>query len=128
MTTTTIDPNRDLMTLINVFEVDPTRCDELVEDLVTATDETISGLDGFVSANIHRSDDGTRVVNYAQWASRAAYQAMLGHPDVHTHLQSAAAIAEAFNPIIVSVAHSRSTRRRRASKCSAEAARPGAGR
>lgn len=109
MTTTTIDPNLDLMTLINVFEVDPARCDELVEDLVTATDETISGLDGFLSANIHRSDDGTRVVNYAQWASRAAYQAMLGHPDVQTHLESAAAIADAFNPIVVTVAHSRST-------------------
>lgn len=42
MTTTTIDPNLDLMTLINVFGVDPARCDELVEDLAAATDETIS--------------------------------------------------------------------------------------
>lgn len=109
MTTTTIDPNLDLMTLINVFEVDPTRCDELVENLVTATDETISAFDGFVSANIHRSDDRTRVVNYAQWSSRTAYQAMLGHPDVRPHLESAAAIADAFNPIIAAVAHSHST-------------------
>lgn len=29
MTTTTIDPDLDLMTLINVFEVDPARCDAL---------------------------------------------------------------------------------------------------
>ena len=35
---------------------------------------------GFVSANIHVSTDGTRVVNYAQWESAEAFQAMLADP------------------------------------------------
>lgn len=103
---TTIDPNRDLMTLINVFDVDPERCDELVEVLTDATVNTIAGLDGFVSANIHRSDDGTQVVNYAQWASREAFDAMRNHPDAQPHLRQCAAIANKFNPIIATVAHS----------------------
>jgi heme-degrading monooxygenase HmoA len=31
---------------------------------------------GFVSANIHRSLDGKKVVNYAQWESKEAFEAM----------------------------------------------------
>ena len=35
---------------------------------------------GFVSANIHRIVDGTRVANYAQWKSKEAFERMLGIP------------------------------------------------
>jgi len=105
---TTIDTNPNVMTLTNVFRVDPSHCDELVALLTTATTDTIADLPGFVSANIHRSDDNSTVVNYAQWTSRTDYQAMLENPAVQPHLQEAAEVAESFDPIIATVVHSTS--------------------
>ena len=60
-------------------------------------------LPGFVSANIHRSLDGTKVANYAQWASRAAFEAMLGEPSAREHMAAAARLA-AFEPALYEVA------------------------
>jgi antibiotic biosynthesis monooxygenase (ABM) superfamily enzyme len=54
MTTTTITPDQDVMTLVNVFTVEPDRQQELVDLLARATDEVMQHLPGFVSANIHR--------------------------------------------------------------------------
>ena len=34
-------------------------------------------LPGFISASIHRSLDGTKVINYAQWRSQADFAAYL---------------------------------------------------
>ncbi|MFI5609599.1 antibiotic biosynthesis monooxygenase [Amycolatopsis sp. NPDC051903] len=100
---TTIDPAADVATLVNVFTVDPRRQQELVEVLTAATEETIRHRPGFVSANIHASTDGTRVVNYAQWASVEEYQAMLADPGCREHLAAAAALAS-FDPHIYTVA------------------------
>ncbi|WP_343709058.1 antibiotic biosynthesis monooxygenase [Mycobacterium sp.] len=55
----------------------PKRARELADLLITATDEVMQHIDGFISANIHLSSDGTRVVNYAQWRSAEAMHAML---------------------------------------------------
>ncbi|PSQ96647.1 MAG: antibiotic biosynthesis monooxygenase [Bacteroidetes bacterium SW_9_63_38] len=65
----TIGPDDDVFTLVNVFTVPEDRRQALVDVLVEATEQTMQHLPGFVSANIHVSHDGTRVVNYAQWAS-----------------------------------------------------------
>ena len=74
---TTIAKGRDLVTLINVFTVEPETQQQMVDLLVEATETVINRLPGFVSANIHKSLDGTRVANYAQWRSREAFEAML---------------------------------------------------
>ncbi|WP_223301849.1 antibiotic biosynthesis monooxygenase [Haladaptatus sp. R4] len=92
---TTIDETTDLTTLINVFTVAPERQDELVELLADATDETMRHLPGFVSANLHRSRDGERVVNYAQWESEADYEAIFERPDVREHMDGALELATA---------------------------------
>jgi quinol monooxygenase YgiN len=95
------------MTLINVFTVDPARCDELVQILTSATDDTMRHFDGFVSASIHRSDDGHRVVNYAQWESREAWDAMRNDPRAGPHMGRAAELAESFDPIVCRVVSTR---------------------
>ena len=61
----TIEKNRDILTLINVFTVAPEKQRELIDLLVEATQQTMRHLPGFISANIHRSLDGHKVVNYA---------------------------------------------------------------
>ena len=68
------------LTLINTFAVAPQRQGELVALLDAATEEVMRKLPGFVSANIHRSLDGKRVVNYAQWRSKADFEAMQKDP------------------------------------------------
>ena len=70
-----IEKNRNILTLINVFTVAPEKQQELVDLLVGATQKTIRHLTGFISANIHRSLYGHRVVNYAQWLSKADFEA-----------------------------------------------------
>ncbi len=89
---TTIDPQAKIATLINSFTVEPERQRELVDVLARATEEVIRHQAGFISANIHASLDGTRVINYAQWRDAEAFQAMLANPDCQEHMASAARI------------------------------------
>ncbi len=88
-----IRPGAAVATLINVFTVSPENQRALVDILEGATRDTIRYLPGFISANIHRSLDGTRVSNYAQWESVQAMQAMLANPAVQPHLVQARSLA-----------------------------------
>ncbi len=88
--TTTAATDQDLVTLINVFVVTPETQQPLVQLLNTATEQVMRHRPGFVSANIHASLDGTRVVNYAQWRSQADFEAMLGDPTAREHMAATA--------------------------------------
>ena len=90
---TTISPNNDVVTLINVFTVPPEYQQRLVDLLIEATESVMSTLPGYVSANIHRGLDGRHVANYAQWRSREDFEAMLQHPQAGTHMGEAAKLA-----------------------------------
>jgi hypothetical protein len=72
-TITTINQDNKVTSLINVFTVDPKNQQRLVDILIEATKKVMSQQEGFISANIHRSLDGTRVINYAQWKSKEAF-------------------------------------------------------
>ncbi|MCW2686058.1 MAG: tetracenomycin polyketide synthesis hydroxylase TcmH [Mycobacterium sp.] len=100
---TTIEQNSRYATLINVFTVEPERARELVDLLVTATDAVMQYVPGFLSANMHLSTDGTRVVNYAQWESAEAFGAMLRNPAAREHMNKAAALATSFDPHLYTV-------------------------
>jgi quinol monooxygenase YgiN len=85
------------VTLINVFTVDPSNQQRLLELLTRATEVSVSHAPGFVSASLHRSLDGTKVTMYAQWRSVEDYQAMRQDPAPLPFLQEALAIAT-FEP------------------------------
>jgi hypothetical protein len=55
--------------LLDDYAVAPTEQEALVSTLATWADAVGERVAGFVSANIHRSLDGSRVANYAQWRS-----------------------------------------------------------
>jgi antibiotic biosynthesis monooxygenase (ABM) superfamily enzyme len=103
MASTTISVDAPVATLINVFTVRPERQRELADLLITATEEVMQHLPGFIAANIHVSTDGVRVVNYAQWETAEAFQAMLANPEAKEHMDQAAAIADSFDPHLYSV-------------------------
>jgi len=68
----------DVVVHINVFTVVPEKQQLLVGSLI----ETVNAareVPGWLSASIHRSPDGTRVVNYVQYESPEAAQAVLRH-------------------------------------------------
>lgn len=85
MAESTIRVGDQVVALINVFSCTPENQQRLVEAWQRGTDEIMRYLPGFISANIHRSLDGTKVINYAQWASREAFQASLADPKVLTY-------------------------------------------
>ena len=99
----TIAKANDVVTLINVFTVAPEDQQRLVDVLVEATKAVMRNKEGFVSANIHKSLDGTRVANYAQWRSKEAFEAMLRDREAAEHMGEAARIAESFEPHLYEV-------------------------
>ena len=100
---TRISQRGDVVTLINVFTVAPEDQQRLLVVLAEATESLMRGLPGFVSANLHRSLDGTKVANYAQWRSREDFEAMLENREAAVHMKEAAEIAEKFEPHLYEV-------------------------
>jgi heme-degrading monooxygenase HmoA len=93
----TISEDNKLVTLINVFTVEPANQQELVELLTRATQSSVRYVTGFVSASLHRSLDGTKVAMYAQWRSVEDYRAMRNDSAAAHYLQRALALAK-FEP------------------------------
>jgi quinol monooxygenase YgiN len=58
----------DLVTLINVFETTPEQQQALIDGWTRFTEEVKDEM-GFIATALHKSRDGSRVVNYAQWRS-----------------------------------------------------------
>ena len=90
---TTISKDIKLLTLINVFTVEPAKQHELVALLIHATRSSVRHATGFISASLHRSLDGTRVAMYAQWRSIEDYQAMRNNAAASRYMQQAIALA-----------------------------------
>ena len=107
MTATTIATDQPVATLVNVFTVLPEAQQRLVDLLIEATEQVMRQRSGFVSANIHASLDGHRVVNYAQWRSSEDFQAMLKDPAAREHMTAVSALAQAEPHLyeVVSVHH-----------------------
>ena len=94
---TRISANSSVITVINVFTVEPANQQRLVELQTEATESSVCHAPGFVSASLHRSVDGTKVTMYAQWRSIDEYQAMRRDPAPLPFLQEALTISR-FEP------------------------------
>jgi quinol monooxygenase YgiN len=94
----TIVAGDDVLTLINTFTCPDARQNELIDALDRAVRETLSALDGFVSASLHASLDRTRVVMYVQWRSVQDFDAAELNPAARKHLDEIMAIAESADP------------------------------
>ena len=102
---TTISKDAKLVTLINVFTVEPANQQRLVDLLTRVTHASVRHAAGFVSAALHRSLDGTKVTMYAQWRTIEDYEAMRKAPSPLPYLQEALTIAK-FEPGIYEVVES----------------------
>jgi hypothetical protein len=94
---TTISKQNRILTLINVFTVEPVNQQKLVDLLTLATASTVQNIAGFISSSLHRSLDGTKVTMYAQWRSVEDYQNMRNNSTASPYLQQALEFAK-FDP------------------------------
>jgi heme-degrading monooxygenase HmoA len=66
----------DVVRLINVFETTPERQQALIDQWGHFTEAVRNEL-GYIGTALHKSTDGTRVINYAHWRSQASFDAFL---------------------------------------------------
>ena len=90
---TAITTDKDLITLINVFTVELKNQQRLVDILVEAGEAT-SKQPGFISAKIHRSLDGMRVINYVQWRCKEDLEAISNNPEMKAHIDEIKKLAK----------------------------------
>jgi quinol monooxygenase YgiN len=105
---THITLDNKVTTLINVFVVANAEAqDQLIELLEEATEKVMKHLPGFISANIHRSLDGTHVVNYAQWSDKKSFENMLKNVEAKKHMEKAFELSQPTPHLyeIVSIYH-----------------------
>ena len=71
-----IEVRAGAVTQVNVFTVAPENQQALI-DLLIESANAVRDVPGWLSASIHRSLDGTRVVNYAQCENFQAWEAVM---------------------------------------------------
>jgi heme-degrading monooxygenase HmoA len=71
-----ISEDGDVVTLINVFETTPEKQQALIDQWIRFT-EAVRNEPGYIGTALHKSTDGTRVINYAHWRSQANFDAFL---------------------------------------------------
>jgi heme-degrading monooxygenase HmoA len=96
---TTIDTNSHVCTLINIFMVEPGKQQELFDLLKEATEQVMCKLPGYISANLHLSDDKKTVANYAQWATIDDFKNMMQNSEAQAHMKKAALLATEVRPV-----------------------------
>lgn len=75
-----IAKNNEVVTVIFSFAVEPEHQQELIDMMIDALETTTKHQPGFVSASFHKSLDGVRVFNYAQWRTQAEYETFARSP------------------------------------------------
>ncbi len=78
----TIAKNNALITVILIFSVEAEQQQKLIDNLVEFVETAVKFHPGFVSASIHKSLDGVRVMNYAQWNSQQDYEAFINNTEL----------------------------------------------
>ena len=80
-------------TQLVLFELDGESAQQtLPASLIVQSHKWVKDCSGFISANLHVSEDGKRLFNYAQWKSRADWQAFIEDPQYKQLLDAIAAV------------------------------------
>lgn len=83
------------VTVINVLDVDPARQHELLDLLREGIDQVVRHRPGFLAARLLASNDGSRVVNYAEWRGLDDVKATMADPEVQRYARRAGELAQA---------------------------------
>ena len=101
---TIISTDKHLTTAINTFSVAPEHQQKVVNLLTAAVNLLAKTQPGFISATIHSSIDGNRVLNYVQWSSKQHFEAVFGNSEF-LKLYSEIKTVASPEPLIYEVVH-----------------------
>jgi len=102
-----IDSSRiGMITQINVLTVASKDQAQLVRMMTEQARDVMANQPGFISSTIHKSDDGARVVNYVQWASRDLLDAAHASPAFLHHMERYRHLVIEAGPRIYAIAYS----------------------
>ncbi len=102
---TVIDDQAGIFTLINTFKVHEGQAASVVASLQKFTEEETKRMPGFVGASVHVSLDATTVVNYVQWRTRSAFDAMFESPAAKDHMRELEQFVVSVSPMFYDVVY-----------------------
>ena len=91
----TIRTGSDIITLVNVFTVEPDNQQKLIQLLKEGTEAFFRKQPGFISSSVHTGKEGGRAVNYSQWRSAGDIDNFRKDPKFAPYIQRLTAIATA---------------------------------
>lgn len=92
----TISKTTQLVTVINLFIVEPKNLQKLIDELKELSKKFVEKQPGFISANVHQSFDRKRVISYAQWKTQEDYKSIYVNIDAKPFLDKLKKISK-FN-------------------------------
>ena len=101
---TDIRQSNGICTQITTVKLPPDRQDEVL-NLMIERARFMATQPGFVSINLHRSKDGTHVVNYVQWTNADKFAAAHHSPEFRKRWPQFGALAQEIEPCLYDVVH-----------------------
>ena len=83
----TIEKGSKIVTLINVFTVDPQNIQKLINLFEQGTTDLFSKQPGFIALSIHKGFDGKQVVLYGQWRSKQDIDNFRTVPEIQAYFK-----------------------------------------
>jgi heme-degrading monooxygenase HmoA len=93
---------KDVVTQITTVKLPPENQDEVLS-LMRERAEFMSTQPGFVSITLHRSEDGSQVVNYIQWRDREQLEAAHKSPEFRKKWPRFGELAEEIEPCLYEI-------------------------
>ena len=91
-----------VVTQITTVKVEPAHKTEVLK-LMTERARFMAKQPGFVSVNLHRSSDGSHIVNYVQWKSRKELEAAHHSPEFRKKWPRFGELVEEVEPCLYEV-------------------------
>ena len=101
MSDAVISEREDVFTVVVDIHVEPEAQARFAGRLGEMIETFTQHQPGFVSSAIHKSEDGTRLLNYSQWRDRASYEHFIEHPEAKRHIADLETIAQSLTPHVM---------------------------
>jgi quinol monooxygenase YgiN len=92
---TTIRTDGQVITLVNLFTVEPAKLPSLLDVLRDGTETFFSKMPGFVSSSVLTAKDSRQAINYSQWKSADDIATFRKDPRFAPYIQQLLALAKA---------------------------------
>lgn len=99
-----IRENNAIVTQITTVKVPPDNQTEVL-DLMAERARFMATQPGFVSVSLHRSEDGSHIVNYVQWNNRKQLEAAHHSPEFRKKWPRFGDLIQDVEPCLYSVVH-----------------------